>query len=150
KVLESFGGNARVRLVTHSKNKGHISSYNEGLSLASGEFVGVMAADDFAIQSDAVARQVAVFEAHPEVAYVYSAYSLVDEEGRAFRLFQPWPSDYVRAGLDEFRNLILSNYVPHSGTLVRRSCHDVVGVYDPRLPHAGDWDLWLRLATRYT
>ena len=149
-VLERFWGNPRVRLVLHERNQGHVSSYNEGLALASGEFVGVMAADDFVIQSDAVARQAAVFDADPEVAYVYSAFSLVDESSRPFRLFQPWPVDCVRTGLEEFSRLILWNYVPHSGTLVRRSCHDVMGVYDPRLPHACDWDMWLRLSTRYS
>jgi hypothetical protein len=44
----------------------------------------------------------------------------------------------------------LQNYIPASGTLVRRECHDQVGLYDPRLGHVGDWDLWLRLATRYS
>jgi GT2 family glycosyltransferase len=149
-VLEDFRSDARVHLVLHERNQGHIRSYNEGLALAGGEFVGVLAADDFVTCSDAIARQVAVFDAHPEVGYVYSAFSLVDEESLPFRVFQPWPADCVRGGLDEFSRLILWNYVCHSGTLVRRSCHDVVGVYDPRLPHAGDWDLWLRLSARYS
>jgi hypothetical protein len=52
--------------------------------------------------------------------------------------------------LDEFRRLVFAgDAIPASGTLVRRHCHERVGYYDPRLPHSGDWDLWLRLSTRY-
>lgn len=148
-VLERYRGDPRVHLVLHARNTGHILAYNEGLKLAQGEFVGVLAADDFAVTPYAVERQLAVFDAHPQVGLVYSAHSLVDESEQQFRLNVPWEADYVREGLEEFASLIHLNYVPHSGTLVRRSCHAEVGDYDLRLPHSGDWDLWLRLACRY-
>ena len=144
-----YADNPRVRLVLHPTNMGHIRSYNEGLSMARGEFMGVLAADDFCLRSDAVARQVAIFDAQPRVGFVYSAYAMVDEHSRPFRSFEPWPADYVRDGFDEFRELLFRNYVPHSGTLVRRSCHDELGLYDTALPHAGDWDMWLRVASRF-
>jgi glycosyltransferase involved in cell wall biosynthesis len=145
-LLERYADNPRVRLVLHEKNQGHIRSYNEGLGLAQGEFMGVLAADDFCLRPDALARQVAIFDAYPRVGFVYSAYAMVDVSSKPFRSFQPFEHDYVRNGFDEFRSLMFANYVPHSGTLVRRSAHDVVGLYDTALPHAGDWDLWLRVA----
>jgi glycosyltransferase involved in cell wall biosynthesis len=148
-LLKRYGDHPRVRLVLHEANQGHIRSYNEGLSMARGELVGVLAADDFCFRTDAVERQVAVFDAHPQVGFVYSAYYQVDEHSQPFRAFEPWPADYVRAGFDEFRELIYRNYVPHSGTLVRRAAHDELGLYDVELPHAGDWDLWLRVASRF-
>ena len=148
-LRERYADNPRVRLVLHSVNQGHIRSYNEGLSMARGEFMGVLAADDFCLRSDAIARQVAIFDAQPRVGFVYSAYSMVDEHSQPFRSFEPWPADYVRDGFVEFRELLFRNYVPHSGTLVRRTAHDVLGLYDLELPHAGDWDLWLRVASRF-
>jgi glycosyltransferase involved in cell wall biosynthesis len=148
-LLRRYADHPRVRLVLHDQNQGHIRSYNEGLALARGELVGVLAADDFCLRRDAVERQVAVFDAHPEVGFVYAAYAMVDERSQPFRAFQPFAADYVRDGFEEFRELIFRNYVPHSGTLVRRACHDELGVYDPQLPHAGDWDLWLRVASRH-
>ncbi len=148
-VLARYDDEPRVRAVVHERNRGHISSYNEGLALARGEYLGVLAADDFASSRDAVARQVALFEAHPTVGCVYSSYEMVDGDGRATEIAQPWQEDYVAPGLDEFRRLVWLNYIPHSGTLVRRACHEALGWYDERLPHSGDWDLWLRVATRY-
>jgi glycosyltransferase involved in cell wall biosynthesis len=148
-LTERYADNPRVRLILHEKNQGHIRSYNEGLAQARGEFMGVLAADDFCLRPDAVARQVAIFDANPLVGFVYSAYAMVDVESRPFRSFQPFEHNYVRDGFDEFRSLMYANYIPHSGTLVRRSAHAEVGYYDTALPHAGDWDLWLRVASRF-
>jgi len=149
-VLQRFANEPRVRLIFHETNRGNIRTYNEGLALAKGEFIGIVGSDDYALRPDAVARQVAVFDAHPDVGFVYSAHTYVDEHSRPFREFQPWADDYVRPGLVEFRDLAFRNYVPHTGTLVRRRCHDELGDYDLSLPHAGDWELWLRIATRYS
>jgi glycosyltransferase involved in cell wall biosynthesis len=148
-VLSRYACDPRVRVVQHETNRGHIRSYNEGLALARGEYIGVLGADDYALRDDAVARQVEVFERHPSVGFVFSAFEYVDPTGDVRERAGPATSDYVNGGLDEFKRLVWTNYVHHSGTLVRRSCHDELGWYDERLPHAGDWDLWLRVATRY-
>jgi glycosyltransferase involved in cell wall biosynthesis len=148
-VLQRFANEPRVRLVFHDQNQGNIRTYNEGLAMARGEFIGVVGSDDYAIRVDAVARQVAVFDANPNVGFVYAAHTYVDENNKSFRVFQPWSADYVRDGLVEFRDLAFRNYVPHTGTLVRRICHEQLGDYDLGLPHAGDWELWLRIAGRY-
>jgi glycosyltransferase involved in cell wall biosynthesis len=148
-VLERYAGDPRVQIVRHTTNTGSIRGYNEGLQMARGEFIGVFDADDYALDPEAVARQVAIFDAHPEVGLVYSAFDQVDEYSQAFRACRPFSADYVRDGLAEFSDLIFLNYIAHSGTLVRRTCHEALGYYDPRLPYAGDWELWLRVAARY-
>ncbi len=148
-VLRRFAGDERVRVVLHGRNQGHIRTANEGLTLARGELIGVFDADDFCLRRDAVARQVAVMDAHPRVGFVYAAQTYVDERGEPFRAVEPWAEDYVRDGFVEFAHLALRNYVAVSGTLVRRAAHDRVGGYDLGLPHAADWALWLRIAGRF-
>jgi glycosyltransferase involved in cell wall biosynthesis len=148
-VLAAYAADPRVRLVRHEANAGHIRTYNEGIAAARGEFVGLLSADDLCLDRDAVRRQVALFDSDPAIGFVYPAQAYVDESGRLVRVAAPWPDDHVLDGLDEFRHLVFTNYVPASGPLVRRTCHDEIGCYDERLPHAGDWDLWLRLCTRY-
>src|SRR3954470_12776257 len=43
-ILQRYAGEPRVRVICHLENKGHIYSYNEGLALARGEFVGLLSA----------------------------------------------------------------------------------------------------------
>jgi glycosyltransferase involved in cell wall biosynthesis len=148
-VLDRYAADPRVRVVRHDRNIGHLRTYNEGLGLARGEFVGLFDADDFCFRPYAVERQVAVLDAHPEAGLVYAAQVYVDESGTPFREFKPWADDYVRDGFVEFADLAFRNYVPHTGTLIRRSVHERLGLYDLELPHSGDWELWLRVATAY-
>ncbi|MBI4493318.1 MAG: glycosyltransferase [Chloroflexi bacterium] len=147
-VLARYQADSRVHVIRHERNQGHIATYNEGLALARGRYVGLLSADDFCLRPDALAQQIAIFEAHPSVGLVYTAFALV-EQGQIVRQVVPWPDDCVRAGLDEFRSLMWGNYVHHSGTLLRREVQMELGPYDPRLPHPGDWDMWLRAAARH-
>lgn len=148
-IAEGYLTDGRVRLVRHAENKGNIATYNDGLQAATGDLIGLLSADDFAARPDAVERQVAVFEANPTVGFVHTAFDIVDDASTPVDSFDPSPADSVRAGLDEFVRLCFDCYVSASGTLVRTSCHTAVGYYDPRLPVSADWDLWLRLSTRF-
>ncbi|HEX9141705.1 MAG TPA: glycosyltransferase family 2 protein, partial [Gaiellaceae bacterium] len=46
-VLARYANEPRVRVVQHERNRGHLATYNEGIGLARGEFVGLFDADDF-------------------------------------------------------------------------------------------------------
>jgi glycosyltransferase involved in cell wall biosynthesis len=142
-VLERYRDEPRVRTVRHERNRGHIASYNEGLAMARGRYVGILSADDYCLTRDAVARQVEVFERYPRVGLVYTAHAMVYPDGTSSTV-RPWPEDRVRPGLEELRDLMWGNYIQHSGTLLRAEVQAALGPYDPRLPQSGDWDMWLR------
>lgn len=147
-VLTQYLADPRLRAVQHPHNLGNIRSYNEGLEMLSGEFVGILSADDYLLSSRALERQVAVFDADPEVGLVYSAHTVV-QDGSAVRQVVPWPADGVHRNWKEFRKLMWGNYVLHSGALLRREVERKLGPYEAALTHTGDWDMWLRAAARH-
>lgn len=147
-VLARYAHVRGVRAVRHRERAGNIRSYNEGLDLATGKYVGILSADDYLLRRDALARQVAVFETEPEVGLVYSAHVIV-KAGAPPRSVVPWPQAGVRPGLVEFRKLMWGNYILHSGALLRREVERELGPYNAALTHTGDWDMWLRAAARH-
>lgn len=61
---------ARVEVVHHRENHGHISTYNEGFAWASGDYVVLLSADD-CLTPGALARDARVLDAHPDVGLAY-------------------------------------------------------------------------------
>ena len=60
----------RVSVMVHERNAGHIQTYNDGLSRATGDYVVLLSADDL-LPRNALTRAVALMEAHPRVGLVY-------------------------------------------------------------------------------
>ncbi|MFW5775132.1 MAG: hypothetical protein ACOCW2_02485, partial [Chitinivibrionales bacterium] len=45
--------------------------------------------------------------------------------------------------------LLIDNFVTGMASIVKKECFDQVGLFDETLPMGVDWDLWLRISTRY-
>lgn len=137
----------RIRVIEHRTNKGHIATYNEGLAAAEGEYVMLLSADDL-LAPGALARSAALLQAHPEVGLVYGF-------SRRFTDTPPTPRDTLRSWsvwdgpewVDKVGRTV-SNPIYTPEVLMRTSVmRELVG-YDPRVPHAADFLLWLRAGTR--
>ena len=138
----------RVEVVVHERNRGHIATYNEGLlEWADGDYSVLMSADD-RLTPGSLARARDLLDAHPEVTFVYG-FPLWFWEGRPIRPprtavagWSVWPGLWwIERRLRQGENCITAPEV-----VVRTSAQKRVGGYDPQLPHAGDMDMWLRLA----
>ena len=71
---------SRVTLVRHCSNRGHITTYNEGIDWASGDYLLLLSADDYLLPG-ALYRATALLDAHPEVGFAFgSAIELSDSE----------------------------------------------------------------------
>ncbi|HSA53356.1 MAG TPA: glycosyltransferase, partial [Yinghuangia sp.] len=140
---------ARVTYERHRTNKGHIATYNEGvLEWADGDYCVLLSADDL-LTPGALARATAVMTADPDITFVYgnpvkflSGGPL--PEARTGTRTRTWNGDrWIQGVFRAGRNLILSPEV-----VARTSAHHDAGGYNPKLPHSGDLEMWLRLARR--
>lgn len=138
---------ARVRAICHRQNMGHIGTYNEGLSQATAEYTVLLSADDL-LAPGALARATALMDAHPSTGLVYGF--CIDFTGP-----EP-PSARTEAcnwaiwrGHDwlAYRCKIGRNALRSPEALVRTSVLRDIGGYRTDLPHSGDFEMWMRIAT---
>jgi glycosyltransferase involved in cell wall biosynthesis len=134
--LEPFRNDIRY---VYQENQGLSSARNTGIRMALGEWIALLDADDIW---------------HPEKTDVQLAAAL--ENGRPGLIGSP-PSASLPERLPphpEVRSLHIQDFLTSSktgpsGTLIRRGCFDVVGLFDEHLRSIEDRDMWLRVAAKY-
>lgn len=140
----------RVETILRSKNKGHIAAYNEGIAWARGDYFLLLSADDLAAPG-AFARAAAVMQAHPDVVLAHGHEHLLfpGQQLPSFDRDQD-PRWVVSPGIEFVRKSCWSvlNEVGTSTAITRLSAQKAVGGYRAELPHAGDIEMWLRMAAR--
>ena len=138
----------QVEVIVHAVNQGHIATYNEGLlEWASGDYVTLLSADD-ELPPGSLERSVRLMEAHPAVGMVYGGIEEFGGSPAARARAARRATEIVYAGPTWLRKRCRQavNVVPTPGTVLRTAVQHKAGGYDPTLTHAGDFDMWLRVA----
>jgi len=137
-VLDEFTDTRIVRL-KNEKNLGLVRSLNKALSLAKGEFIARMDADDISL-SERFAKQVAYFKKHPQIGILGTAISQVDKRGRHISVLVP--PIYHKLILWQ---MFFSCPIFHATVMMRRKVLATFGYYDVNFAHVEDLELWSRL-----
>ena len=146
-IAKAFG-DPRISCSRSPRNCGTSSTYNACLERARGEYLAVLNSDDM-WAPEKLAQQVALLDARPEVAAVFTAAELIDENDR---LRQGLPGGSIgfaapnrprHSWLRQFFDV--GNSLCHPSVMIRRATHAEVGNYDPRLIQIHDLDLWIRV-----
>ncbi len=133
----------RIRLFQNATNLGIIHTLNNGLAEAQGKYICRMDADDIA-EPERLREQVHFLEANPRIAMAGSNVRTIDESGTVMGIEQyPQTNEEIR------KAMFVHNPFAHSTVMIRRDVLDVMGQYDHRFLHNEDYDLWLRIASRY-
>ncbi len=147
-VVAAFA-DPRVRYVRHDHNRGMVPNWNAGIRQASGPYVAVLEDDNW-WDPEFLARTVAVLDSQPDVGFVHTAAFLTGPGTTLREVYQLWAADQTRPGLEELRDLIRGNKILLSTVVVRRASLDAVGLFDESIRYAADWEMWMRLALRYS
>jgi GT2 family glycosyltransferase len=140
-LLERHAAEDSRILVTFRSENGHISmNSNTALTLASGEYIALMDADDL-LSEDAlfwVAREIA---AHPDVDLLFSDEDKIDRHGRRF-------GPYFKSAWNPA--LMLSQNAFSHLAVLRRSLVEGIGSFRKGFEGSQDYDLVLRCAEKTT
>jgi hypothetical protein len=139
----------RVEVVSHSENRGHIATYNEGIEWASGDYLLLLSADDY-LTPGALQRAASFMDTHPDVGLTYGR-RIEFRPGDPPPLLSAEPQGYGRqiwngADFVKFACATGRNLVPTATVVVRTAIQKALGGYRRELPHAGDFEMWLRFA----
>lgn len=130
------------------ENRGVTRTLNELVSLAEGDFVALLASDDYLLPGGIAAREEYLL-AHPEKMAVFADCIVVDEhdgQTHASGLADIYGNQKEYLANDKFLSyeLIINWCVPGPVFMARREVYDIVGGYDETLA-IEDWDYYLRL-----
>lgn len=144
-------GDARIEYRRHSKNWGHIATYNEGIEWAFGDYTMLLSADDL-LTDGSLERATRAMEASPTTSFAYGGVIVWDDsEGPPPRVEQSGSVPFrVEPGIDWIEFVCRSghNQMRAPEVLVRTSAQKEAGGYRADLPHTADLEMWLRLAAR--
>ena len=131
----------RIHYIRLFKNVGLWVARNIGIQNARGKYVAVIDDDDISLPLR-LEKQVTFLEANPDISILGVHFVTIDENDREIRSFQyPLTHGLIRWGL------IFSCQL-HAVMMKREIFSDEVNLYR-EFPSAEDYDLWVRLASRY-
>lgn len=133
------------------ENRGVTKTLNELIGLAKGEFIAVLASDDYLLPGGIEARLQYLAE-HPGKLAVFGDSVVVDNEGQTVHLsgisdLYKGCSGYLKHDELQAIELIMNWAVPGPGFMARHELYEIVGLYDESLT-VEDWDMYLRIASR--
>jgi glycosyltransferase involved in cell wall biosynthesis len=139
-IAESFP--SPVRVLRQEKNQGVSVARNRGVQASTGDWIAFLDADDWFLPEKLELQRRCAVE-NEQTVLIYTGYRMIAVDGseRDARFISPrelWP-------MLRYRDPILL-----SSVMLRREAFDAVDGFEPSLCVTEDWDLWLKLASRYS
>ena len=135
----------RLRFVRSEDALGPARARNLGIETANGAWVGFQDDDDEWLPGKLTQQMTLAARAAPDVGVIYGPFLRIGPQGRR----RPGGRRAARDHGDLAGELLRGNFVALPTAVIRRTCLDTVGRFDPELPCFEDWELFIRLALRY-
>ena len=128
----------------YQQNQGQSVARNRGLAEARGKFICFLDSDN-AWVPEKLEVCLQAFERYPEADVVYGDFIIIDADGKEL-------------GVNRMRRfsgritaqLLRDNFVSMNTTMTRASCFHELGGFSEDERYAEDYELWLRLSTRFS
>ncbi|MFH1005653.1 MAG: glycosyltransferase family 2 protein [Bacteroidota bacterium] len=140
KIIEKY--KSRISKIVSEKDEGMYFAINKGISLATGEVVGILNADDFFFNEEVISKIVNELEkkktdsVYGNLQYVYR-----NNPKKIFRNWKSLPFDL---------KLFFRGWMPpHPTFFVKRKCYERFGNFNTSLSISADYELMLRFLYKY-
>ena len=140
-----------IRYFWNNGEKGIFSNLNNAIRNAEGEFLQVLCQDD-EMKPNCLEEQAGILARHPDVGIVFSQFDVISESGKKEKLESKFDyryqfPDYLKK--DDMKYwLLVFGCLPGnlSPVMIKKTVVDKVGLFNPELKYAGDFDYWSRAA----
>ena len=119
---------------------------NAAIEKASGDLIAFLDCDDVWLTTK-LEKQVALFNTDPNLGLVYSDCLLIDENGD---LKTDERYNVTKVTGNVFDELFQGNFIPMSTAVISMRALDNVGIFLPGFEILEEYDLWLRIADKYS
>lgn len=121
------------------KDQGIYDAMNKGISLASGDIIGILNSDDVYANESVLEKVAGIFQSNSDVDIVYGDLVYVDQHDLN-KIVRKWNS---KAYYDRFFEN--ANVPPHPSVFLRRAVYDQMGLFDLNFKLAADYEFLLRI-----
>ncbi len=125
------------------ENKGPSAARNRGISESHGEFIAFLDSDDIWIKTK-LEKQREPFNANPDLMIVHSDEIWIRNGIRVNQM-----KKHQKGGGDQFERALELCIISPSAVLLRKEVFHEVGMWDENFHFAEDYDLWLRILSKY-
>jgi glycosyltransferase len=132
----------KISRIISEKDEGIYDALNKGISIAGGEVIGFLHADDFYPSSDTLSKIASIF-VNNAIDSCYGDLIYVDYKNTD-KIFRYWIS-----GQYHYKHLYWGWMPPHPTFFVRRKIYEKYGVFNLSMGSAADYELILRFLLKY-
>ena len=137
----------RIAYYRQPSNVGHVANFNTCLRRSRGMVVHVLHDDDL-VRGGFYRGLEPVFQDYPEVGAAFTRHIYADPAGH-WRGFSPLERRSAGVLSGWLRVLASGMRLTTPAITIRRSVFEELGGFDPRIRGGEDWEMYVRIATRY-
>lgn len=145
-IIDTFQNRLSVKYLVHDENKGLAAARNTAIKHVSGKYIAYLDDDDI-YYSDHIETVLNVLtKTDYKVVYTDAFRAYQTKVGSTYQIIKkdiPYSIDYVKSIFYK------TNITPVICVVHDRACFDEVGFFDESLCVLEDWDLWIRMATKF-
>ncbi|NME35812.1 MULTISPECIES: glycosyltransferase [Fusobacterium] len=136
----------KVKIIQTLKNGGPSINANNGLKIARGNWIKLIAADDILLPN-CLEENIKFIKQNPNIRICFSKMELF---GKTINLPQEKPENIQKFYLpvkEQYESLKEGCFIPAPTSFIKREIFEKYGFFDEKIPMVEDWPYWLKITS---